>query len=50
MPRQAILLESESRTTYENAVGVKRLAAANNINTILLVTSAFHMPRAVAIF
>jgi uncharacterized SAM-binding protein YcdF (DUF218 family) len=43
----AILLEEQSRNTYENAVHVKQLLAGGSI---LLVTSAYHLPRAVALF
>lgn len=47
VPETAILLDDQSRTTYENAVGVKR---ALGQASILLVTSASHMPRAAALF
>ena len=43
----AILLEEQSRNTYENAVNVKQLLTGGSI---LLVTSAYHLPRAVALF
>ncbi|MEX5217846.1 MAG: YdcF family protein [Nitrospiraceae bacterium] len=43
----AIITEEQSRNTYENAVNVRRLV---NHESILLVTSAYHLPRAVAIF
>ena len=44
---EAILTETRSRTTHENAVEIKRLL---NDQSILLVTSASHMPRAMAHF
>ncbi|HLZ33171.1 MAG TPA: YdcF family protein [Nitrospira sp.] len=47
VPEQAILTEEDSRTTYENAVGTKRLLGPASI---LLVSSASHLPRATAIF
>ena len=47
VPDQAILLEERSRNTYENAVNAKQLFHGRSI---LLVTSAYHLPRAVAIF
>ena len=47
VPETAILLDDRSRTTYENAVGVKRVLGQASI---LLVTSASHMPRAAALF
>lgn len=43
----AIIVEERSRTTYENAVEAKRLLGEASI---LLVTSASHIPRAVALF
>jgi uncharacterized SAM-binding protein YcdF (DUF218 family) len=47
----AILQEPHSRNTYENAVNVKQLLATQAISgPVLLVTSAMHMPRALAIF
>ena len=50
VPESAILLESESRTTHENAVFTERLLRERGIRRILLVTSALHMPRALATF
>jgi uncharacterized SAM-binding protein YcdF (DUF218 family) len=50
VPDQAILLESQSVNTYENAVNVQRILRQENLQRILLVTSAWHMPRAIAIF
>ena len=50
VPRQAMLLESRSLTTYENAVYTKEILERRNLNKVLLVTSAAHMPRSVAIF
>lgn len=48
--RESILQESRSRTTVENALYVKPILEAHGIKRALLVTSALHMPRAVAIF
>jgi len=45
--KPAILTEDRSRTTYENAVETKRLLGPASI---LLVTSASHVPRALALF
>jgi uncharacterized SAM-binding protein YcdF (DUF218 family) len=50
VPRTAILEEPRSRNTYENAVETRRLLAPEGIDRVLLVTSAIHMPRAVALF
>ncbi|TIT04134.1 YdcF family protein [Mesorhizobium sp.] len=45
-----LVLENKSRNTYENAVFTKELVAPKPGETWLLVTSAFHMPRATALF
>ncbi|GAB4579961.1 MAG: YdcF family protein [Anaerolineales bacterium] len=50
VPEAAILREDASDNTYENAVFTKEILGPMGINRILLVTSALHMPRAVAIF
>jgi uncharacterized SAM-binding protein YcdF (DUF218 family) len=51
VPRDAILLERESRTTYENAVYTRKLLDARGIDgPVLLVTSAAHMRRSMAVF
>ncbi|WHZ10340.1 MAG: hypothetical protein OJF60_000779 [Burkholderiaceae bacterium] len=42
--------ESRARTTYENAVLTARLPGVNKSRRWLLVTSAWHMPRALALF
>ena len=47
VPTDAILIEDQSRTTYENATETKRLLGPSSI---LLVTSASHLPRATALF
>jgi uncharacterized SAM-binding protein YcdF (DUF218 family) len=47
VPQDAILLDTISRTTYENAVQAKRILGAV---PILLVTSASHVPRAMGLF
>ena len=43
-----IMTEAHSRTTYENAVETRQLLGART--RIALVTSALHMPRAMAVF
>lgn len=48
--RQRIVLESDSRTTDENAVFTRKLVVPKPGERWLLVTSAFHMPRSIAVF
>ena len=43
-------VEGESRDTAGNAVLSARMLAAERIGTVVLVTSAFHMPRAQRVF
>jgi uncharacterized SAM-binding protein YcdF (DUF218 family) len=50
IPASAILTETESVNTYENAVYTKLMLDQYNLRTVLLVTSALHMPRALATF
>ncbi len=51
IPRDAIAIEGESLTTYENAIFTRRLLDARGIHgPVLLVTSATHMGRAVLLF
>lgn len=50
VPEQAIILEKESRNTYENAIFTERLLKKLPNGKILVVTSALHMPRALATF
>lgn len=47
VPEGAILIEDQSKTTYENALATKRLIGSA---PILLVTSASHIPRALGLF
>jgi uncharacterized SAM-binding protein YcdF (DUF218 family) len=48
--KDRIILESESRTTAENAEFTKRLVSPKPGERWLLVTSAFHMPRSIGSF
>lgn len=48
--RERLIVEASARNTYENAVEVKKLADANGWKTVLVVTSAFHMPRTLGCF
>jgi uncharacterized SAM-binding protein YcdF (DUF218 family) len=43
-------MDRDARNTYENAVFSKKLAAPKPGERWLLVTSAFHMPRAIGLF
>ena len=47
---ERILTDEQSRNTEENAQFAKQLAGTTDGQTWLLVTSAFHMPRAVGLF
>jgi len=42
--------ENNANTTWENAVLTKKMLSQQGINTIILVTSAWHMPRSVWCF
>jgi uncharacterized SAM-binding protein YcdF (DUF218 family) len=50
VPRQSMLEESSSRDTFENARNVRNILRLHSIRRVLLVTSAVHMPRALAAF
>lgn len=50
VPRDALVLENESLTTWQNARNVAALVHRRHDETILLVTSAYHMPRAMLDF
>lgn len=50
VPAAALRLETTSRTTYENARNSAALLRHEGRHTVLLVTSAAHMPRAAASF
>jgi uncharacterized SAM-binding protein YcdF (DUF218 family) len=48
--RERILLETRSRNTVENALFSKDIAQPKASERWLLVTSAYHMPRAIGVF
>ncbi len=50
VPENDIWQEAESRNTYENALYTYELLQEKGIDHIVLVTSAFHMPRSVMLF
>jgi uncharacterized SAM-binding protein YcdF (DUF218 family) len=45
-----LLVEGNSRTTYENATESRKLLEPRGVNRIVLVTEAIHLPRAVLCF
>jgi uncharacterized SAM-binding protein YcdF (DUF218 family) len=50
VPEEALWLERDSRNTYENALYSRTILEEAGVETILLVTSALHMPRSVGLF
>ena len=50
VPVENVTFEEKSRNTHENATLSKELAKPSPEQTWLLVTSAWHMPRAIAVF
>ena len=50
IPREDMLLESRSLNTRDNAVYTKEILEREKLEKVLLVTSAAHMPRSIAIF
>ncbi|MDP2411881.1 MAG: YdcF family protein [Pseudolabrys sp.] len=50
VPRERVTLERRSRNTHENAIFSKELAQPKPGERWLVVTSAFHMPRAIGCF
>jgi uncharacterized SAM-binding protein YcdF (DUF218 family) len=48
--KERLLLERDSRNTWENAIFTRQLVAPKPGERWLLVTSAFHMPRSIGIF
>ena len=50
IPKERLILERDSRNTWENAIFTKQLVSPKPGERWLLVTSAFHMPRSMGIF
>lgn len=50
VPEEALLVESESRNTRENALFSLPLLEGRGLKSVVLITSAVHMPRSEAIF
>ena len=50
VPHSAVWYETKSRNTYESAVACRKLLDEKGISRVILVTSAAHMPRSVALF
>jgi uncharacterized SAM-binding protein YcdF (DUF218 family) len=50
IPRADMILESRSLNTHDNAIFTKEILQREQFKRILLVTSAAHMPRSLAIF
>ena len=48
--RQRILMEGKSRNTFENARNLKNLVNPSPSENWILITTAFHMPRAAGVF
>src|SRR5262249_28636324 len=46
----AIEMATDSRNTFENALEIERMWNSREFKSALLVTSATHMPRAMAVF
>jgi uncharacterized SAM-binding protein YcdF (DUF218 family) len=50
VPPEAVLLETDSGNTYENAVACRKILKEKGFRRVILVTSAAHMPRSVGVF
>jgi uncharacterized SAM-binding protein YcdF (DUF218 family) len=50
VPREAIIKEEKSLNTRQNALFTQKILQQRGINTIILVTSGYHMPRAKRVF
>ena len=50
IPARDVVMEDQALSGYENAVNCSKLLSERELDNILLVTSAVHMPRAAASF
>ena len=50
IPKENFIIEAKSRNTIENAIYTKEILQKHKIKSILLITSAFHMRRALESF
>lgn len=50
VPSRDLILENTSRTTYENAKHVARILRDRHYDSLIVVTSAYHMPRSLLDF
>ena len=50
IPKSAIVTETKSRTTYDNAINAAKIMKQAGYQHVLLVTSGAHMRRALALF
>ena len=50
VPDTKIITDNEAKTTYENAINTRKICEEKGWDTIILVTSAVHMSRAVSVF
>ena len=50
VPHKAVVIEPDSVNTRENAINTQQILLERGLENVLLVTSALHMPRALATF
>lgn len=50
VPETALLVEPESRNTFENAREAARLLRSRDLHSVLLITDRAHLPRAALLF
>jgi uncharacterized SAM-binding protein YcdF (DUF218 family) len=50
IPEEQILIEPDSRNTYENAVNTRKLMEQQGLSSSILITKAIHLPRSMGCF